>query len=121
MQTNRKEEDAVFVAVTSAAASFSMQFAGCTPQGRACKAVLLDNAMERGPATTAQMNAFNQTSVMCRVYQDRGGVPHVVYSAILFRSMTRDDAATHLLAWQGCLADGRDFMRDPVAYLANAA
>lgn len=121
VQTNRKEEDAVFVAVTSAAASFSMQFAGCTPQGRACKAVLLDNAMERGPATTAQMNAFNQTSVMCRVYQDRGGVPHVVYSAILFRSMTRDDAATHLLAWQGCLADGRDFMRDPVAYLANAA
>lgn len=121
VQTNRKEEDAVFVAVTSAAASFSMQFAGCTPQGRACKAVLLDNAMERGPANTAQMNAFNQTSVMCRVYQDRGGVPHVVYSAILFRSMTRDDAATHLLAWQGCLADGRDFMRDPVAYLANAA
>jgi Putative bacterial sensory transduction regulator len=121
VQTSRKEEDAVFVAVTSAAASFSMQFAGCTPQGRACKAVLLDNAMERGPANTAQMNAFNQTSVMCRVYQDRGGVPHVVYSAMLFRSMTRDDASTHLLAWQGCLADGRDFMRDPVAYLANAA
>ncbi len=121
VQTSRKEEDAVFVAVTSAAASFSMQFAGCTPQGRACKAVLLDNAMERGPATTAQMNAFNQTSVMCRIYQDRGGVAHVVYSAILFRSTTRDDAATHLLAWQGCLADGRDFMRDPVGYLANAA
>lgn len=121
VQTSRKEEDAVFVAVTSTAASFSMQFAGCTPQGRACKAVLLDSAMERGPATTAQMNAFNQTSVMCRIYLDRSAAPHVVYSAILFGSMTRDDAATHLLAWQGCLADARDFMRDPVAYLANAA
>jgi len=121
VQTSRKEEDAVFVAVTSTAAAFSLQFAGCNPQGRACRAVLLDGPMAKSPATTAQINAFNQTSVMCRLYQDRTGVPHVLYSAILFRSMTRDDAATHLLAWQGCLADGRDFLRDPVAYLANAA
>jgi hypothetical protein len=121
VQTSRKDGDAVFVAVTSTAASFSMQFAGCSPQGRACRAVLLDGPMERGPATSAQINAFNQTSVMCRVYQDRAGAPHVVYSAILFRSMTRDDAATHLAAWQGCLSDGRDFLKDPVGYLANAA
>jgi hypothetical protein len=121
VQTNRKEGDAVFVAVTSAAASFSLQFAGCNPQGRACRAVLLDGPMAKGPATTAQMNAFNQTSVMCRIYQDKAGVPHVLYSAILFRSMTRDDAATHLLAWQGCLSDARDFLKDPVAYLASAA
>ena len=76
--------------------------------------------MARSPATTAQINAFNQTSVMCRLYQDKAGAPHVVYSAILFRSMTRDDAATHLLAWQGCLSDGLDFLKDPVAYLASA-
>ncbi len=120
-QSARREEDAVFVTVTSAAANFSMQFAGCSPQGRACRAVLLDGPMDRSPATIAQVNAFNQTSVMCRVYQDKGGLPHVVYSAILFRSMTRDDAATHLQAWQGCLADARDFLKDPVGYLANAA
>src|SRR5690349_18409057 len=65
-QTSRREDDAVFVAVTSTAASFSMQFAGCSPQGRACRAVLLDGPMERSPATSAQINAFNQTSVMCR-------------------------------------------------------
>jgi len=35
--------------------------------------------------------------------------------------MTREDASTHLQAWQGCLADARDFVKDPVAYLANAA
>lgn len=121
VQTNRREADAVFVAVSSPAASFSMQFAGCNPQGRACRAVLLDGALERGPATSAQVNAFNQTSVMCRLYQDNAGAPHILYSAILFKTMSRDDASTHLFAWQGCLADGRDFMRDPVAYLANAA
>ena len=121
VQTNRREEDAVFVTVTSAAANFSMQFAGCSKEGRACRAVLLDSGMERSAATVAQVNAFNQTSVMCRVYQDKGGLPHVLYSAILFRSMSRDDAATHLQAWQGCLADARDFLKDPVGYLANAA
>lgn len=121
VQTNRRDADAVFVAVSSPAASFSIQFAGCNPQGRACRAVLLDGPMERGPATSAQINGFNQTSVMCRLYQDKAGVPHILYSAILFRTMSREDASTHLFAWQGCLADGRDFMRDPVAYLANAA
>lgn len=122
VQTSRREEDSVFVAVTSTAASFSLQFAGCSPQGRACRAVLLDRALPRSPVTGAQINAFNQTSVMCRVYQSaQGGEVHVVYSALVFKSMTRDDAATHLLAWQGCLADTADFLRDPVAYLANAA
>jgi len=121
VQTSRREEDSVFVAVTSTAASFSLQFAGCSPQGRACKAFLLDRALPRSAVTGAQINAFNQTSVMCRVYQAQGGEPHVAYSALVFKSMTRDDAATHLLAWQGCLADTADFLRDPVAYLANAA
>ena len=121
VQTSRREEDAVFVAVSSPAATFSMQFAGCSPQGRACRAVLLDGALEKRAVTIGQINAFNQTSVMCRLYQDKAGAPHVLYSAILFRSMSRDDAATHMLAWQGCLSDGRDFLRDPVAYLANAA
>jgi len=121
VQTSRREEDAVFVAVSSSVATFSMQFAGCSPQGRACRAVLLDGALERGAVTGAQINAFNQTSVMCRLYQDKANAPHVLYSAILFKTMSRDDAATQMLAWQGCLADARDFLRDPVAYLANAA
>lgn len=121
VQTSRREDDAVFVAVTSNVANFSMQFAGCNPQGRACRAVLLDRPLGPSTVTGAQVNAFNQTSVMCRLYQDRGGQSHVVYSAILFKTMTRDDAATHLIAWQGCLADAADFVKDPVAYLANAA
>lgn len=121
VQTNRRDQDSVFVAVSSTMATFSMQFAGCDDQGRACQAVLLDAAMERGQPSTAQINSFNQTSVMCRIYQDRSGTPHVVYSSVLLGSMTRDDAATVLLAWQGCLSDGRDFTHDPVSYLANAA
>ncbi|WP_337185944.1 YbjN domain-containing protein [Phenylobacterium sp.] len=121
VQTSRKEDDAVFIAVTSTAATFSMQFAGCNAQGRACRAVLLDAALPKGAATAAQVNGFNQTSVMCRLYQDRAGVPHVLYSTLLSRTMSRDDASNELLAWQGCLSDAYDFSRDPVAYLANAA
>ena len=46
---------------------------------------------------------------------------HVLYSAVLFKTSSRDDLATHLQAWQGCLADAHDFLKDPVAYLANSA
>jgi len=121
VQTRSREADTVFVSVTSTAAAFSMQFAGCTPQGRGCRAVLLDAALDRGSVSGAQINAFNQTSVMCRVYQDRTGLQHVLYSAILFKSLSRSDAETHLQAWQGCLADAHDFLKDPVAYLADSA
>lgn len=121
VQTRSREVDTVFVAVTSKAAAFSMQFAGCSPQGRACRAVLLDAALDRATVSGAQINGFNQTSVMCRIYQDRAGVQHVLYSAVLFKTSSRDDLATHLQAWQGCLADAHDFLKDPVAYLANSA
>lgn len=117
----RRDEDSVFVAVTSAAANFSLQFAGCDAQGRGCKAALFDSLMSEGAPTLSQVNGFNQTSVFCRIYQDKTGKPHAIYASMLVKSDTRDSAMTHLAAWQGCLGEARDFLRDPVAYLANAA
>ena len=121
VQTSRKEEDSVFVTVTSTAANFSLQFAGCNAQGRACRAALFDSLLDGGSPTLSQINGFNQTSVFCRVYQDKAGKAHAIYAAMLVKSDTRESALTHLAAWQGCLGEARDFLRDPVAYLANAA
>jgi hypothetical protein len=120
-QVARKDEDAIFLTVTSAAANFSIQFAGCNAQGRGCQAALFDAILEKGAPTLPQVNGFNQTSVMCRLYQDRTGKAHVLYSSILTRADTRDSVRTHLAAWQGCLVEASDFVRDPVTYLANAA
>lgn len=120
VRTDRKDGDSVFVTVTSAAANFSIQFAGCNAEGRACQAVLFDSLLEGSP-TLAQINAFNQTSVFCRIYQDKGGRAHAIYAALLVKSDTRDSALMHLAAWQGCLGEASGFVRDPVAYLANAA
>ena len=120
-QVGRKEEDTVFLTVTSKAANFSVQFAGCNAQGRGCQAALFDALLDKGSPTLAQVNGFNQTSVMCRLYQDRTGKVHVLYSGILTKADTRDSVRTHLAAWQGCLVEARDFVRDPVDYLANAA
>lgn len=117
---NRREGDSVFVAVTSTAANFSMQFAGCNPNGRACQAVLFDSLLDAPSPTLAQLNAFNQSSVVCRMYQDRAAKPHVTYAALLVKSDTRESGQTHLAAWRGCLADAATFVRDPNAYLAVA-
>lgn len=119
--TPRRDGDAVFVGVSSAAADFSLQFAGCGAQGRGCQAVLFDSQLDGAQATLGQINSFNQTSVACRLYQDRMGRAHATYAALLLRSDTRDSATTHLAAWQGCLGQARDFARDPAAYLADAA
>ena len=116
-----QEDDAVLVSVTSTAADFSMQFAGCDTHGRACKAVLFDNLADAkaGP-TFAQMNAYNQTSALCRGYEDKTGKPHVLYSTLLFEGDGKARITEQFRAWTGCIGEFRNFLKDPNAYLAAA-
>ncbi|WP_309604558.1 YbjN domain-containing protein [Phenylobacterium sp.] len=115
-----READTVFVAVTSTAADFSMQFADCSAQGRDCKAVLFDNITDKAGPSFAQLNAFNQSSLTCRGYEDKTGKPHVVYSTLLFADDSRQRIATQVAAWRGCVGEFRNFLKDPTAYLASA-
>ena len=97
-----------------------MQFADCNPQGRDCKAVLFDNITDKAGPSFAQLNAFNQSSLTCRGYEDKTGKPHVVYSTLLFEGDSRQRMATQIAAWRGCVGEFRDFLKDPTAYLASA-
>lgn len=116
----RKDADAVLVTVTSVAANFSLQFAACDAQGRACKAVQFDSQVDAPGPTFAQLNAFNQTSAMCRGTEDKTGKPHVLYSTLLFADDTYDHFRTHVQAWTGCIGEFRNFLKDPSGYLATA-
>lgn len=116
----KRDADAVLVAVTSPAADFTVQFVGCDGQGKACRAALFDFAAKSSSPTLAHLNGFNQSSALCRGYQARGGVAHVVYSALLFRGDTRQEMTTHVDAWRGCLGDFAAFLKDPPGYLAAA-
>jgi hypothetical protein len=120
-QIARREGDAVFLTITSPTEVFSAQFAGCDAQGRNCQALLFDRQGAEGAPTSAQINAFNQTSVMCRVYQDKAGRPHVEYSTLLFPGQGRAELLMHLNAWRGCIGDFTNFARDPAGFLAGAA
>ena len=118
-QVGKPQDDGVLVTVTSVAANFSVQFVGCDAHGRACKAAVFDDP-ETGAPSLPQLNAFNQSSALCRGYQDRSGKPHVLYSALLFPDATRAQAVQQLGAWQGCIGEFRQFAKDPVSYLAVA-
>jgi hypothetical protein len=117
----RRDGDAVFLTVTSSTAIFSAQFAGCDPQGKACQALLFDRQGTEGQPTLAEVNAFNQTSVMCRAYQDKTGRVHVEYSTLLFPRDGRAELLMHLNAWRGCIGDFTSFLKDPNGFLAGAA
>jgi len=118
-QTAHKEADSVLVAVTSTFATFSVQYAGCDPAGKACRAAVLDSQVA-GTPTLVQLNSFNQASAMCRGYVDKVGKAHVSMSMMLFADDTRAHLVMELAAWQGCIADFAGFAKDPVAYLASA-
>ena len=120
-QVARREGDAVFVTVTSPTETFSAQFAGCDAQGRNCQALLFDRQGGQGGPTLGQLNAFNQTSVMCRLYQDKGGRPHVLYSTLLFPGDGHAELLMHVNAWRGCIGDFDAFLKDPTGFLASSA
>jgi hypothetical protein len=120
-QVVRREGAGVFLTVTSPTEIFSAQFEGCDKGGRSCQALLFDRQGDVGAPTLEQLNAFNQTSMMCRLYRDKGGKAHVEYSALLFAGQGREALATHLNAWRGCIGDFNAFQRDPSGFLAASA
>ena len=115
-----KDADVVLLIFVSPAANFTAQFQACDAQGRACKAVAFDILIDQPGPTFAQLNAFNQTSVMCRAYEDKAGKPHMVYATLLFAAAPYDHFRTEMLAWTGCIAEFRNFVKDPNGYLASA-
>jgi hypothetical protein len=115
-----KDGDTVQVSVTSVAANFGMIFTACDPQGRACKAVQFEYVEDKPGPTFSQLNAFNQTSAMCRGTEDKAGKPHVLYSTLLFADDTYDHFRTQVAAWTGCIGEFRNFLKDPADYLATA-
>jgi hypothetical protein len=119
-QVTNRQDDVVALKFSNPAYSFSVQFAGCDAQGRACKALAFSGVSDARTATVAQINGFNQTSINCHAFQDNAGKPHAWYSALVFASTTRDDMVTHIGAWQGCWASFGDFLKNPTAYLAAA-
>ena len=116
----QKQDDTVQVAVTSVAANFGMIFAGCDAQGRKCKALQFDYADDKPGPTFAQVNAFNQTSALCRSYEDKAGKAHVLFSTLLFANDPYDHFREEVAAWTGCIGEFRNFLKDPNAYLAAA-
>ena len=115
-----KDTDAVLLNVTSVAANFTIFFASCDAQGRACKALQFDYPDDKPGPTFAQVNAFNQTSALCRAYEDKTGRAHVVLSTLLFADDPYEHFRGQTQAWFGCIDDFRHFLRDPNGYLASA-
>ncbi len=115
-----KDGDTVLVNITSVAANFTALFASCDAQGRACRAVQFDYVDDKAGPSFAQLNAFNQTTAMCRTYEDRASKPHVVFSTLLFADDPFEHFRTETAAWTGCIGEFQAFLKDPNGYLASA-
>ncbi|MCR5877437.1 hypothetical protein [Phenylobacterium sp. J367] len=116
----QRDGEGVRLRVTSPAGGFVAEYAGCNAQGRACRALQFDAAADRSAPTLVQTNAFNQSSLTCRIVQDRASRPHVIYSTLLFPGDTRQEMQTQIAAWRACLGDFGAFLKDPPGYLATA-
>ena len=109
----------VFLKVATPAFAFNAQFVGCA-KGRSCQGLAFSASSSQRKTTLVQLNAFNQTSISCRVFEDQGGRPHVMYSTLVSAADTREEMKAHIGVWQGCLSTFGLFLADPIGYLADA-
>lgn len=116
----RSTDTEVFLKVSTPSFAFNVQYTGCDARGRSCQGFAFSTHSDTQKTNLAQLNAFNQTSITCRVFQDRVGKPHVMYTALLSRADTREEMRSHIGVWQGCLGTFGVFLSDPVGYLASA-
>jgi hypothetical protein len=116
----QRNESTVKLQVATPNYSFGAEFVDCSAGGKGCKGLAFTASSQDQRATLAQLNSFNQTSITCRLFQDRAGKAHVLYSTLLSAGDTREEMRTHLGAWQGCLASFGAFLQDPNGYLATA-
>ena len=115
-----RADGVVKLQVATPSFSFGAQYVDCSAAGTGCRGLAFSTSSAEQHATLVQLNAFNQTSITCRVFQDKAGKPHVVYSTLLSPSDTREEMRNHLGVWQGCLASFGAFLSDPNGYLAAA-
>lgn len=115
-----RADGAVKLQVVTPNFSFGAQYVDCATSGTGCRGLAFTTSSAEQHATLVQLNGFNQTSITCRVFQDKAGQPHVVYSTILSPTDTREEMRNHLGVWQGCLASFGAFLNDPNGYLAAA-
>lgn len=116
----RSTDTEVFLKVSTPSFAFNVQYAGCDARGRSCQGLAFSTFSQTQKTNLAQLNAFNQTSITCRVFQDQTGRPHVMYSTLLSRADTREEMRNHIGVWQGCMGTFGVFLSDPVGFLASA-
>lgn len=119
-ERSRLGDHGVSLKVTAGGFGFGVQYVDCDERGRDCKALAFSTAAETRKATLVQINAFNQTSISCRAFEDQAGKAHVMYSVVLSPNDTREEMRNHVGVWQGCLATFGAFLTDPAGYLASA-
>ena len=119
-QIGARDKEGVILKVAAPVGNFTVQFDGCNAQGRACAGVLFEAAAEAKTATLAEVNGFNQSSFACRIFQDKGSKPHLLYSTLVFAGTGRQEMGVHVNAWRGCLTDFGRFLKDPPGYLSVA-
>src|SRR5690606_25828788 len=111
----RKNEDEVHLSVSTSGLAFGAQFAGCEANGKVCKALAFTAASEKRGATLAQVNGFNQTSLRCRVYQEKAGKMNGGFATLAGARVTREDLRMHMCDWQTRLGASGQYMLDPSA------
>jgi hypothetical protein len=110
-------DDAVFLKVETPGGAFGIQYVGCNPQGKACKALVFSTAFARSTANVVQINGFNRIQVSCRGFLAEDNKPNVAYSTLADPRMTADQMKLHVGVWQGCLANFGEFSKDPNGFL----
>lgn len=100
---------------------FDVYFDDCDTTKTLCNTVIFSGSWDTTKVSTDQINRWNRWTLFCPGYLDTRGKPEIWYGIAVSQHTAKDDVATDVDRWMGCLQDFDDFVGDPEAFLKRDA
>lgn len=100
---------------------FDVYFDDCDATKQLCNTVIFSGSWDTTKVTVDQVNRWNSWTLFCPSYLDARGKPNIWYGVAVSQHTARDDVASDVERWMGCLQDFDEFVADPDGFLKRNA
>jgi len=100
---------------------FDVNFDDCDATKALCNTVIFTGSWDTTKVTVDLINRWNRWTLFCPGYLDTRGDPEIWYGVAVSQHTAKDDLASDVDRWMGCLQDFNEFVAAPEDFLKRNA
>jgi hypothetical protein len=100
---------------------FDVYFDDCDATRTLCNNVIFSGSWDTTKISVDLINRWNRWTLFCPAYLDTRGAPEIWYGIAVSQHTAKDDVASDVDRWMGCLQDFDEFVAAPEDFLKRNA